>query len=406
MPALAPLCLSLVGVAGVYRYGRRRDYALAGAALGVACATKYTAGIVLLCLLAAAVLGARRRRLRGLALAGVLAVVGFVVANPYALLDCDAFRDGPAQAVRGVRRRRRQARPARRQRAPVLPADADLGARLAAGAGRRRRRGRARASSDRALACGARPRAASCFLLFMGIQDRFFARWLLPVYPLLCLLAAWAAVEAAARVQPAGRCGRWPRPARCCARRASSSRSTTTCVLARADTRALARAWMVANIPAGGKVVIEPIAPDQWAMDTRPAVARDRHRQPLDEVADLALQGRGRSSSRTTSARCAPACSTATPARGYCYVVTGSTQYGRALNEPERGAARDRLLRRARAAQRRRLPRQPDARRPPGRRFSFDFSFNSYPLGYERAGPEIVIRSTDGIVDCAVNMLE
>ena len=24
--------------------------------------------------------------------------------------------------------------------------------------------------------------------------------------------------------------------------------------------------------------------------------------------------------------------------------------------------------------------------------FSFDFSFNSYPLGYERAGPEIVIR--------------
>src|SRR4051794_33914849 len=38
VPAMAPLCLGLVGVAGVYRYGRRRDYALAGAALGVACA--------------------------------------------------------------------------------------------------------------------------------------------------------------------------------------------------------------------------------------------------------------------------------------------------------------------------------------------------------------------------------
>ncbi len=48
VPALAPLCLSLVGIAGVYRDGRLRDYALAGAALGVACATKYTAGIVLL----------------------------------------------------------------------------------------------------------------------------------------------------------------------------------------------------------------------------------------------------------------------------------------------------------------------------------------------------------------------
>jgi 4-amino-4-deoxy-L-arabinose transferase-like glycosyltransferase len=57
VPALAPLCLSLVGAAGVYRYGRLRDYALAGAALGVACATKYTAGIVLLCLVAAAVVG-------------------------------------------------------------------------------------------------------------------------------------------------------------------------------------------------------------------------------------------------------------------------------------------------------------------------------------------------------------
>src|SRR5918995_6129594 len=46
VPALAPLCLSLVGAAGVYRSGRMRDYALAGAALGVAAATKYTAGIV------------------------------------------------------------------------------------------------------------------------------------------------------------------------------------------------------------------------------------------------------------------------------------------------------------------------------------------------------------------------
>ena len=54
VPALAPLCLSLVGVAGVYRRGHLVDYALAGAALGVACATKYTAGIVVLCLVAAA----------------------------------------------------------------------------------------------------------------------------------------------------------------------------------------------------------------------------------------------------------------------------------------------------------------------------------------------------------------
>ena len=38
-------------------------------------------------------------------------------------------------------------------------------------------------------------------------------------------------------------------------------------VLARDDTRQLARDWMVENIPAGTKIVVEPIAPDQWAAD-------------------------------------------------------------------------------------------------------------------------------------------
>ena len=59
VPTLAPLCLALVGIAGVFARGRLGDYALAGAGLGLACATKYTGGIVLLPLLAAA-LGRRR----------------------------------------------------------------------------------------------------------------------------------------------------------------------------------------------------------------------------------------------------------------------------------------------------------------------------------------------------------
>jgi 4-amino-4-deoxy-L-arabinose transferase-like glycosyltransferase len=59
VPALAPLCLALVGIGGVWRDGRGRDFALAGLGIGLACATKYTAGIVVLCLLAAVAAGGR-----------------------------------------------------------------------------------------------------------------------------------------------------------------------------------------------------------------------------------------------------------------------------------------------------------------------------------------------------------
>src|SRR5437879_3535766 len=47
VPALAPLSLSLLGSALVLRRGRARDYLLAGLGLGLACATKYTAGIAI-----------------------------------------------------------------------------------------------------------------------------------------------------------------------------------------------------------------------------------------------------------------------------------------------------------------------------------------------------------------------
>src|ERR1700760_765530 len=62
VPTLAPLTLSLLGTAGILRSGRLRDHAIAGVGLGLACATKYTAGIVVLPYLAAVVvrlLGAR-----------------------------------------------------------------------------------------------------------------------------------------------------------------------------------------------------------------------------------------------------------------------------------------------------------------------------------------------------------
>ena len=63
-PTLAPAALALVGVAGIYSTGRTREYVLAGIALGLAIATKYTGGILVLAVVAAAFVLARRPRPR------------------------------------------------------------------------------------------------------------------------------------------------------------------------------------------------------------------------------------------------------------------------------------------------------------------------------------------------------
>jgi hypothetical protein len=382
VPAMAALCLSLVGIAGVYRRGGLWDYALAGAALGLACATKYTAGIVVLCLIAAA----RERRLAGLSLAAALAVAAFVVANPYSVLDWETFRAGLEQQSE-----------ASSDGGGKLGLVGDSGLlyylgtltwglgwlpALAAAAG-----AVWLAVRDRRLALVLVP-APAAFLLFMGLQDRFFARWLLPIYPLLCLLAAWAAVEAAARV----RRGRvWPvvaAGALLCVQGLVFSVHNDV-VLARDDTRALAREWMVENIPEGGRVVIEPIAPDQWAMDTgRPSAATGTGNRWIKWPTS---RFRGRAVKLEDFERTLrPSLLDRYQRAGYCYVVTGSTQYGRALTEPKEVpqamAYYDELRRRADV-----VHRVSPLGEDPVRSFSFDYSFNSYPLGYERPGPEVVI---------------
>ena len=74
---------------------------------------------------------------------------------------------------------------------------------------------------------------------------------------------------------------------------------------------------------------------------------------------------------------------------GFCCVVTGSTQYGRAYADPRRCRRRsryyDELKRRGEVVYR----FSPTAGRNDP--VLFDYSFNYYPLTYDRPGPEIVI---------------
>ena len=319
-----------------------------------------------------------------MALAGAAAVAGFVIANPYALFDLDMFREGLSRqseaSTDGGGKLGLVADSGVLYYATTLTWGLGWLPALAAAGG-----AVWLALKQWRLALVLVP-APLLFVLFMGIQDRFFARWLLPVYPLLCLLAAWALVEAFARR------GAWAvavAGALLCAQGLVFSVHNDV-LLARADTWSQARAWMVDNIPAGDRVVIEPIAPDQWAMDSgHPSTATgtgngwvkwptSRFRGEVVKLEDYERTLRTGLLDRYARA-------------GDCNVVTGSTQYGRALAEPDEVpqaiAYYDQLKRRSDVVYR----VSPISGGDPVGEFSFDFSFNWYPLEYARAGPEIVI---------------
>jgi hypothetical protein len=402
VPTLAPLCLSLAGVGGVFLRGRLLDYALAGVGLGLACATKYTGGIVLLPLLAAAAVGAGQggsRRIGGLAVAAVLALAAFLVANPFAALDFSAFRDGLSQqsaassdgggklgltASRGIAYYLGTAT----WGLGWLPALAALGGAVALSV------------RDWRRALVLVP-ALVVFVLFMGTRDRYFARWLLPIYPLAALLAAYGALAALAWLR---------RPAAAvalagvllCAQGLVFAIHNDV-VLARADTRQLARDWMVANVPAGTRVVIEPVMPDSWASDPGTAVRGTtgngaRWAKWPTSRSRLNPDGTPRKGGLGPIVKLEDYERTLFPQlvkqyadRGYCTVLTGSTQFGRALAQPQKVPLAIRYY-----AALKRDGRVVFAERQPVKTFSFDFSFNSYPLSFDRPGPEIVIYRLQG----------
>jgi hypothetical protein len=240
------------------------------------------------------------------------------------------------------------------------------------------------------------------FLLFMGTQDRYFARWLLPVYPLLCLLAAYGALAALTAVlrRPALAAG--VAAVLLCAQGLVFAVHNDV-VLARDDTRQLARDWMLEHVPAGTKVVVEPVMPDAWASDPgRPLRGTTgngaRWAKWPTSRSRLKPDGTPRKGGLGPIVKLEDYERTLFPQlvkqyadRGYCTVLTGSTQFGRALAEPEDVPLAikyyDELKQDGRV-----VFHEPQ----PVKTFSFDFSFNSYPLSFDRPGPEIVIYRLHG----------
>jgi hypothetical protein len=423
VPTLAPIALSLWGTAGVLRRGRLLDYALAGVGLGLACATKYTGGIVLLPLLAAGAVQlfapsvrhaqARVTAFAGLVLAGVVALGAFAVANPFSVLDFAAFRDGLNHQASAAEDElgKLGLTQSSGQMYYLWTFTWGLGwvplAAAALGA-------LGMLVWDRRLALVLVP-APILYVLFMGTQERFFGRWLLPVFPIMCIAAAWAVVrlaEVAGRRAPALRPALYAVGAVLLLGQGVVYSLHDGLVLSKPDTRNLARQWMAANVPPETKIVVEPVVPDAWATDigrpypgtsngarwikfptSRSNIANDGSR----------ISGEGRIVNIEDFERTlVPSLVDRYEKQGWCYVVSGSTQRGRAEVAPDEvpGAI----------AYYRALERRADVvfHASPYRTgagpvaFNFDWSFDYYPLAYARPGPEMTIYRLRGGA-CAPN---
>lgn len=444
---LLPLTLSLFGSAGVMLHGRRRDYALAGIGLGFACASKYTAGIAIVPLAAAAAAhyldataeksprrisaeegpasSAGRRVTIGIALAGVCALASFLLANPYALLDFQLFHSelihqsnlsDEAQGKLG----------APKESGLLyylwsftwglgwLPGVAALGGAIAIW--------------WRSARIGWLLVPASVlFLAFMGLQDRYFGRWLLPIFPIACVLAAYSAsllvriasekISSDALASRGARAMGPPEPGSTALR----SRHTTLIglllgllvailllgqgvlysvhndvVLSRADTRNLTRAWMLAHVPRGARIVLEPVVLDSWIEEgDGSSVKRWMKYQALTSVIEpngvLAPQTPHTVALEDYETTLAPALIGWYERQGYCWVVSGSTESGRAFVDSSAAPLAVAYYRALAAGSEVAYRVSPYSRGATPPAFSFDWTFDYYPLSYRLPGPEMTV---------------
>jgi len=399
-PTLAPVCLSLWGSAGILRFGRGRDFAAAGLGLGLAAATKYTGGIVVLPLLAAGCSRiwrpeGRWRAALWTALAGVLALAAFIAANPYSVIDFHAFIH---QLARQSSESESNGKLGLTYGSGVfyylwsitwgvgwIPAIAALGGVVAL-------------ALRRALwMIALLVPAIVAYLAFMGLQGRYFGRWVIPIVPLVCLLAA-AAVLAATDLAARGR----PRlgialalagGVLLCGQGLVYSVHSGV-VDARADTRNTARAWLVAHVAPKARIVVEPIAPNSsrppnnWAGRWSAFPDFLTHRGPRGILYVLAgKEVKLENYERTLS----PALVGLYERDGYCWVLTGSTQEGRALADPRAVPRALAYYAALAAAGTRVFTASPYERGTAALRFNFDWSFDYYPIEYARPGPAVTI---------------
>ena len=230
------------------------------------------------------------------------------------------------------------------------------------------------------------------YWLYMGSQSRFYARWMLPLYPTLAVLAGYALAQVKHRVALAVAAAGF-----LLATAVPTVRNAI--VMGREDTRSETRDWLVANVPQGTKVSFEPIAPTEWYGSTPGGGAKARPVQQwtrfnrtaaiIDEVQREHSGARRTANFQNYERTLTPALIDVYRREGVCVIVTGSTQYGRAFAEP---SARPAALKYYAA-----LKREADVvfRTDPTDgnlpRYQVDKSFNYVDGAFKRPGPEMIV---------------
>src|SRR4051794_34812277 len=400
---LAPVAVSIVGSVRAWEDGRMRWWLVAGAGAGLAIGFKYTAGLVLVPLAVAAVAALVRggrpalgRVAVGALVAALTTIVVLFLTNPYFFLDfSDAHRQLTAQATTaGDFGKVGQNTTGLPYYLGTVTWGIGWVAALAALAGAVLE---FRRDVVRGLILVIFPLA---LIVYLSLQARFFSRWLLPAYPVLVLLAGAALAQAATALAGLWERARARHGSASAARRpglvaaaalvilvlvtiaqgfAADARSMQ--VLGRADTRQLARAWLVAHYPGSLRVVIEPAVP-----------ARYYPHQGHAGRAKAFVRGFAKHQAETRiqyPSLLKPEYVDAYRQTGFCLVMTMSLIEGRSQNAklPKALAYYDELARQSKVV----YHASPYKRGTKPPRFDFDFSYNYYPSSFRPPGPEITI---------------
>ena len=398
-----PVAVATWAMLKAYEDGKLWQYALAGAGVGLAIGFKYTAGLAILpVLLIAAVRFWQARRapgawfkrpdLLGAVVAIVAMVVVFAVTNPFFILNpvSAAYQlKQQAEAAGSIEKLGQEQIGGYRYYIESLGWGFGYVFAVLAlvGAFFEIRRDRIRG-----IALILFPVA---LYLYMASQTRYFGRWLLPMYPVIALLAGVGVVRLVQLIPAFGR--RYALSAALVALITGLAliqplRADTRSldVLGRKDTRQMARDYLVKNYPPSLRAVIEPAVPDDYYALHRSTsrkrrfvrgFIRDLRRRAAVEAPD--------NQTYTYAASLNPGVIDEYRDKGFCLVVTMSLVRGRIEKAKVPSAlAYYRRLERESELVFRASPYKKGAKPVP---LHFDFSYNYYDDEFFRPGAEVGI---------------